>query len=229
MGSERQGPGAPAGDTGAGAPPASAAAVGEEHGADGAIRHDAPLPPLSVLAGGRVRLAASVVSGAVAALAAGLVGPFGGIYGAWPALVAMGGVAGAAFWIDLKHRVIPNRLVLIGLAAMPPLLALADLTTDGASAIRGVLGGAVAFLIYLVLALIAPAGMGMGDVKLAPTLGSMLAFIAWGTLQVGLLAGFVVQGVLSVLLLAAGRAGLKAKIAHGPAMVLGALVAIALA
>ena len=83
------------------------------------------------------------------------------------------------------------------------------------------LGGA-----YFLLAFIYPAGMGLGDVKLAGVLGLYLAFLGWGTLVVGFAAGFLLGGVYAIVLLVAGRAGRKTGIPFGPFMIAGAFVAV---
>ncbi len=182
------------------------------------------LPPVVELAGGKVKLALSAVLGALAFVGAALVLPVSGSL--LPAVLAAGAVAGAAFWIDLRHRVIPNRINVIGMVAVPVLCAIADLAGAQGSIIGGIAGGFGAFVLYLVLAIVAPAGMGMGDVKLAPTLFSLLGFLGYGPWRNALLLGFILQALVSLGLLVGKRIGRKGKVAHGPAMVIGALVAL---
>ena len=54
------------------------------------------------------------------------------------------------------------------------------------------------FVVFLVLALISPRSIGMGDAKLAALLGLYLGWLGWGLVLRGA-AGFVVQAVLAVL------------------------------
>ena len=68
----------------------------------------------------------------------------------------------------------------------------------------------------------------MGDVKLAALLGLHLGWLGWPVLVDGALAGFVVQAVLAVVLLATRRVGLRGAIPFGPAMLAGAALGIAL-
>jgi leader peptidase (prepilin peptidase)/N-methyltransferase len=82
------------------------------------------------------------------------------------------------------------------------------------------------FLAYLVLALVYPAGLGLGDVKLAASLGLLLGWLGWAAAVVGLLAAFVVGGVVGVVLLALRRATRRSAVPFGPSMLLGALVAV---
>ncbi len=53
--------------------------------------------------------------------------------------------------------------------------------------------------VFFVLALLSPRGMGLGDVKLAPTLGLALGWVSW-EVAVGVFAAFLLGGL-------AGREG----------------------
>jgi len=139
-------------------------------------------------------------------------------------LAAVGVLLGV---IDLQHRLLPNRVVLPSLGIGTALLALAAVAgQDGWALLRAAIGAAVLFLVFLVLALIAPHGMGMGDVKLAALLGLALGWAGWGAVLVGAAAGFVVQALAAVLLLATRRIGLRGELPFGPAMLLGAVLAL---
>ncbi len=90
---------------------------------------------------------------------------------------------GTGVWlsaVDLRHRLLPNNIVLPTLASGVVLLAAAAGAGNDWSALgRAVAGSAALFVLYLVLALISPAGMGMGDVKLAAVVGLFLAYQGW--------------------------------------------------
>ena len=62
----------------------------------------------------------------------------------------------------------------------------------------------------------------MGDAKLAALLGLYLGWLGWRVLVLGVAAGFVVQAVLALVLLATRRIGLRGELPFGPAMLLGA-------
>lgn len=129
--------------------------------------------------------------------------------------------------IDLQHHLLPNRVVLpsIGLGAVLLLTAaLAEQRWDGL--LGAALGAAALFLAFLVLALISPRGLGMGDVKLAGLVGLYLGWFGWAAVLFGAVAGFVIQALLAVVLLAGRRIGLRGELPFGPAMLLGAAVAI---
>jgi leader peptidase (prepilin peptidase) / N-methyltransferase len=119
--------------------------------------------------------------------------------------------------IDLTHRIVPNRIVLP--AALVVLVAQTALEPSPEWALGAL--GASGFL--FVAALAYPAGMGMGDVKLALLLGAMLG----RTVPVGLMVGMVAALVPSVVLLARnGSAARKMGIPFAPFLALGALVAL---
>lgn len=82
------------------------------------------------------------------------------------------------------------------------------------------------FGFYFILALIYPAGMGMGDVKLAAMLGLGLGFLGWKFVVIGLFAAFFIGALVSLVLLALRRANRKTAIPFGPFMLAGALVAV---
>ncbi len=119
--------------------------------------------------------------------------------------------------IDLEHRIIPNRIVLPATVVVLVANSARDLSPEWALA-------ALAGSGFLFAAAIAyPAGMGMGDVKLALLMGAALG----RTVSVALMAGMVVALVPSVVLLA--RHGAKARkmgIPFGPFLAIGSVVAL---
>ncbi|MBB3676192.1 prepilin peptidase [Modestobacter versicolor] len=142
---------------------------------------------------------------------------------AWVWFVAVGLLLAV---VDLRTMLLPNRVLLPGLLVGLVLLAVAAAVDDRWTALgRAVLAGGAAFAVLLVLALIAPSGMGMGDVKLAGLLGLHLGWLGWPTLVAGLFLGFLVQAVLGLALIALRRAGRKTELPFGPALIAGALAA----
>jgi leader peptidase (prepilin peptidase) / N-methyltransferase len=141
------------------------------------------------------------------------------------ALIGALGVALAA--IDIAVKRLPNSLTL---PLYPGLIALFGLATvlngHPANLVRAMLGGVVLGFTYLVLALVGQGKFGLGDVKLAGGLGLALGWLGWPTLLIGAALGFVLQGLVSLVLLAARRITLKQAISFGPFMLAGALVSI---
>jgi leader peptidase (prepilin peptidase)/N-methyltransferase len=144
-----------------------------------------------------------------------------------PAFLCLAGAGVLLAVIDVRHRLLPDRVVLPSLGIGALMLAGAALVHGNWTALaRAAAAALLLFLVFLVLALIAPSGLGMGDVKLAALLGLYLGWLGWGAVVVGAAAGFVVQALLALLLLAARRIGLRGELPFGPAMLLGAVLVI---
>jgi prepilin signal peptidase PulO-like enzyme (type II secretory pathway) len=119
--------------------------------------------------------------------------------------------------IDLRHRIVPNRIVV---PAAGVILLAHTLLDPSLAWLAGALG-ASGFLFLAVLAY--PKGLGMGDVKLALLLGAMLG----GTVFVALLLGFMASLVPTVVLFARhGTAARKMAIPLVPFLSLGAVVSL---
>ncbi len=122
--------------------------------------------------------------------------------------------------IDLEHRIIPNRLTLIGAVA-----ALAIGTAlDPAGEPGRLIAGAAAGGFLLIAALAYPGGMGMGDVKLAAMIGLFLGAAVAPALLIALVTGTLL-GVVIVARKGA-REGRKTAVPFGPFLALGAVVAV---
>jgi leader peptidase (prepilin peptidase)/N-methyltransferase len=118
---------------------------------------------------------------------------------------------------DLEHRIIPNKLVVPGAAIV--LVAQTALHPSPEWALAAL--GASGFL--LVAALAYPAGMGMGDIKLALLMGAMLG----RTVPVALMLGMLAALVPGIYLLARhGKAARKLGIPFGPFLALGSVVTL---
>ncbi|GAB3518129.1 prepilin peptidase [Arthrobacter monumenti] len=167
-----------------------------------------------------------VSAGVVAALVAVLTLRRFGIGWELPAYAYMSAMAVALGFIDLKNKLLPNRFVLPSLAVAIGLLTFAAAGTDAWGALlRAILGGAAMFILYLIMALISPAGLGMGDVKLAAVLGVFLGFLGWNAWVVGLFSAFLIGGVAGLILILVRMATRSSTIPFGPPMLLGALIA----
>ncbi len=173
------------------------------------------LPRLGQLPSRTVRITTAVVTGALFAL---MTVRFG-FSPALPAYLFLAVLAVQLSRLDVTHHLLPNPLVLIMLCAAAALLTTsAVLVPDWSALLRAAVGGGILFLGYLILGLISPGGLGMGDVKLAAPLGMYLGYLGWTQLFYGGLLGFVVGGVMTVLLLLLKRGVRPSEVAHGPAM-----------
>jgi leader peptidase (prepilin peptidase) / N-methyltransferase len=118
---------------------------------------------------------------------------------------------------DLTHRIVPNRIVVPAAAIV--LLAHTALEPRPEWALAAL--GASFFLFAAALAY--PAGMGMGDVKLALLMGAALG----KTVSVALFAGMIFALVPSIFLLARhGSSARKMGIPFAPFLALGSVVAL---
>ena len=68
--------------------------------------------------------------------------------------------------------------------------------------------------------------MGLGDVKVAASVGTLLAWSGWAILLDGTLAAFALGGVYGIGLLTLGGATGNQRMAFGPFILLGALAAL---
>ncbi len=122
--------------------------------------------------------------------------------------------------IDLEHHIIPNVLSAIGaVAAFALVLAFQtdDLTEHIIAALAA--GG-----FFLIAALVYPAGMGMGDVKLAGVMGLFLGRAVAPAIFAALIAGTVVGAV--VIARFGAKDGRKKGIPFGPWLAFGSLVGL---
>jgi leader peptidase (prepilin peptidase)/N-methyltransferase len=148
--------------------------------------------------------------------------------------------------IDVRHHLLPNRIVFPSYAVAGALLLAAAIfhvvagpsaahpEPDASAAFLGIpalrilAGGAVLWAFYFVLRLAYPPGMGFGDVKLAGVLGMYLGYLGWAHVFAGTFAAFLLGGLWSLAILAARRGTLKSAIPFGPFMLAGAAAAMLL-
>jgi leader peptidase (prepilin peptidase)/N-methyltransferase len=126
----------------------------------------------------------------------------------------------SAALIDLKHRIIPNKLT--GPGAILALVIGTTLDISG-EPVRLIAGTAAAGF-FLAAAIAYPGGMGMGDVKLAGVMGLCLGTLVIPAVLVALVAGVLV-GVV-VIVRAGAQTGRKTAIPFGPFLALGSVVAV---
>jgi len=118
---------------------------------------------------------------------------------------------------DLERRIIPNRIIVPALAA-----ALVVQTARDPSA-EWLLGALAAGGFFLVLALVYPAGLGMGDAKLTAFMGAWLGRDVAVALFAGSLLGMVPA---LVALLRPGGQGRKETLPYGPFLAAGGIVGL---
>jgi len=136
--------------------------------------------------------------------------------------IAVLGVALA--FIDWAVHRLPDRLTLPAFLGAVGLLALDNQPGRLGTALLCALAMAGC---YLMLTLLSRGALGLGDGKLALSLGLALGWFGGIVTVYGAAAGFILSGLYGGAMLIAGRLGRKDSLAHGPFMLLGTLTALA--
>ena len=127
--------------------------------------------------------------------------------------------------IDIRSKRIPNRIVYPGVIVSAAFIVVADLAGSDLDALRAGIGLLAYGTGMLVVALISPRGMGMGDVKLAGWIGLVCGSL--GLAYVGVAAGAgIVLGAVGAIAALIGGAGRKSAIPFGPYLAAGAAVSL---
>jgi leader peptidase (prepilin peptidase)/N-methyltransferase len=119
--------------------------------------------------------------------------------------------------VDIRHRIVPDRIVLPAAALVLAGQLLREPSLEWPLAALG----ASLFLFLAVLAY--PAGMGMGDVKLCLLLGAALGKLVMVALMLGMVAALL-PGLF--LLARHGSAARKMAIPFAPFLALGSVIAL---
>lgn len=178
-----------------------------------------------LLAGGRCRYCAKAVSRQyplVELLTAFLFSGLYRVYGLSTDLIIyifLGSLLIIVSFIDLNYQIIPNKITLPALV-IGLILSLFGYNLSFSAALIGVVipGG-----FFLLIALIVPQGLGMGDVKLVAMLGAWLGFKA--TL-IGIFSGALLGSIIGLTLLATGRIERRTRIPFGPLISLGMVIVL---
>jgi prepilin signal peptidase PulO-like enzyme (type II secretory pathway) len=116
--------------------------------------------------------------------------------------------------IDLEHRLVLNRMLVAGL----PLILVSNTLLGLPTLPSALLGGAAGFSFFLLLALLAPGAMGMGDVKLAGFIGLTTGLSG---VMSALLIGITAGGIGGLAVLVGNRFRRGKTMAYAPFLVLG--------
>ena len=129
--------------------------------------------------------------------------------------------------IDLEHFIVPDRITApLTVSAIALLGLAAAIDGEGGRFVRSLLGGLAYFAFLLLLNIVYPRGMGMGDVKLSFSLGLFLGWLGWGQVFLGGFLAFLLGAVVGVLLIAVGVKGRKDFVPFGPFLALGTMLTI---
>jgi leader peptidase (prepilin peptidase) / N-methyltransferase len=175
--------------------------------------------------GTRIPVRYPAVELACGVLWAGLGARFAGSW-ALPAFLVLGAGLLALSVIDLEHYLLPNRVVYpLGIACAVLLGVAAFADGDPSRWLRALAAAAVAFLAFFTIHLIAPRGMGFGDVRLSFVLGLALGWLGWGYVFLGLFLGFVYGSVVGLGLILTRLRSRKDHVPFGPFLAAGTITA----
>jgi leader peptidase (prepilin peptidase) / N-methyltransferase len=120
---------------------------------------------------------------------------------------------------DLERRIIPNKVLIVGAV----LCLVIALPTDPAGVPERLVAAAAGGGLFFVVALAYPAGMGLGDVKLAATMGLFLGRAD----APAILAALLIASLVGLALIARhGSEARKMAIPFGPFLALGGVIGL---
>lgn len=152
----------------------------------------------------------------------------------FPAVVALAlaylPLAAVLSVVDLREHRLPNRLVLalsgaVCLATTGIALLVPAARTACLSALVIALGAGV---VAVLIALLAPDLLGMGDAKILPAVVAVAAVLGWDVLIGGMLGAAVLGGVAGIVAMAVTRDA-RTRIAYGPVLLSAPLLGLVLA
>jgi leader peptidase (prepilin peptidase)/N-methyltransferase len=196
------------------------------------IRSRDNIPVLSwLLLRGRCRSCRARIPLRYPLLEAGTAASFAGAAVVYPrvyiiaVLCAFSAVMLAVGAIDLELKIIPNRITYPAFPVFAVAIVLGWAVGQDLDPVRALVGAVAYGGAFLLIAFIAPRGLGMGDVKLTALIGLVMGSL--GLRYVGVAAGaaILVGGLGGILALLAGR-GRKSAIPFGPFLTAGALAAV---
>ena len=126
-------------------------------------------------------------------------------------------------WIDIEHRIIPNRITYPAFIAFAVYVVVAWAFDGGTDPVRALIGALLYAGVLFVVAIVSR-GMGMGDVKLALVIGVVLGALGLRFVAVAAAGAVLFGGIGGIVALATGR-DRKSAIPFGPYMAAGAVAA----
>jgi leader peptidase (prepilin peptidase)/N-methyltransferase len=196
------------------------------------IRTRDNIPVVSwLLLGGKCRNCRARISARYPLLEAATAASFAGVAVVYPPiylivmLCAFCAVMLAVGAIDLELKIIPNKITYPAFPAFALAIVVGWALGQDLDPPRALIGTLLYGGAFLLIAIIAPRGLGMGDVKLTGLIGLVMGSL--GLAYVGVAAGAaILLGGLGGILALIGGKGRKSAIPFGPFLTAGALVAV---
>ena len=147
-----------------------------------------------------------------------------------PAFCYLAAVGVPLAFIDVREYRLPDVLTLPSYPASLLLLGAAghERRRGTGRFLHALIAMAAAAALFFLLLLAFPAGIGMGDVKLAGPLGAYLGWLGATAALAGLMAAWLLAAVTGLGLMAAGRANRKTQLPFGPFLIAGAILIVLL-
>ena len=129
--------------------------------------------------------------------------------------------------IDYTTHRLPRGVTFRAAIIGGPLLALAAINHDDNGRI-GVMFASfiVTLVLFALLAALSKGGIGGGDVRLAPVLAMFIGWLGASHVYIGLGSGFILGGIAAAGMLVTRRATTSTRIAFGPFLCIGAVIAV---
>ena len=129
--------------------------------------------------------------------------------------------------IDYATHRLPRGVTFRAAIVGGPLLALAAINHDDNGRI-GVMFASfiVTLVLFAMLSGLSKGGIGGGDVRLAPVLAMFLGWLGSPHVYIGLGIGFILGGVVATGMIVTRRASTSTRIAFGPFLCIGAVIAV---
>ena len=129
--------------------------------------------------------------------------------------------------IDYATHRLPRGVTFRAAIVGGPLLSLAAINHDDNGRILVMFASFVVTLVlFALLAAFSKGGIGGGDVRLAPVLAMFLGWLGASHVYIGLGSGFILGGVAAAGMLVARRASASTRIAFGPFLCIGTVIAL---
>ena len=165
----------------------------------------------------------STLTGAITGLVTSCLPPSPGLPAFW--VFAVLGVGLAV--IDIRRRRLPHLLTgTIAVACLVCFIVAAAISGDVDPLLRAVAAGMVTTAALLIIALMLPGQLGLGDVALAGAATLNLGWLGWHAAVLGILCGLLLQGAAGLVVRV--RAHSNDPIPMGPALVAGWLAGVLL-
>jgi leader peptidase (prepilin peptidase)/N-methyltransferase len=129
--------------------------------------------------------------------------------------------------IDYATHRLPRGVTFRAAIVGGPLLFLAAINIDDNGRILVMFASFVITLaLFALLTAVSKGGIGGGDVRLAPVLAMFLGWLGASHVYIGLGSGFILGGVAAAGMLVTRRASGSTRIAFGPFLCIGAVIAL---